>query len=103
MTVPASTVTACDEHVGNGLGNRQMSLLLRSGTSGGCGEGMGLTGVHCPAPLPEFAKSAAHVDDCPVRFTVEPATTPSCWFSATVLLPCSVPPLWFTPIEPVVN
>jgi len=61
---------------------------------------MGCTVAHCPEPFPELAKSAAHIEGW-LRCTVEPATTPSCWFSSTVLLPCSVPPLWLTPIEPV--
>jgi hypothetical protein len=90
-TVPGSMVTASDEHDGKGSGSRQRSEPVKSDTSGGCGAGMGWTGWHCPAPLPELAKSAAQVEGW-VRCTVEAATTPSCWFSVTTLLPWSVPP-----------
>jgi hypothetical protein len=61
---------------------------------------MGLTVAHCPEPLPELAKSAAQVEGWVSR-TVDAAMTPSCRFSWTVLLPCSVPLLWLTPIDPV--
>jgi hypothetical protein len=86
---------------GKGLGRLQTSESSTSGTSGGWGGGIGCTVPHCPLPLlPTPPKSAAHVEGW-VRWTVEAATTPSCWFSWTVLLPCSVPPLSLTPIEPV--
>jgi len=67
------------------------SISPLSSTPGGCGAGIGWTGWHCPAPLPELAKSAAQVEGWVSR-TVEAATTPSSWFSVTTLLPWSVPP-----------